>query len=94
MRLFETERRFCSWLQAAHLGMYQSIVEEDEPVHREPSRVLKGQAAIAALTDQTPLRLPQGVLRGGQRQNDTISLLTDCDLRWVLQSFIVKARPF
>lgn len=61
--LFEAERRFCS-CRLAHLSMHQSIVEEDEPVDREPSRVLKGQAPIAALADQTPLRLPQGVLGG------------------------------
>lgn len=59
---------FAAGCKLAHLSMYQSIIEEDEPVHREPSRVLQGQGPIAALTDQTPLRLPQGVLQGGQHK--------------------------
>lgn len=40
------------------LCMNKGIIEEDEPVDREPPCILEGQALIATLTYQSPRRLP------------------------------------
>ena len=50
----------------AHLCMDESIVEEHEPVHREPSGILQCECLVAALTHQPPRRFSQGIL--GQRR--------------------------
>lgn len=51
----------------AYLSVDQGVVEEDEPVHGEPACVLQRQRPVTALTQQSALRLPQGVLRGTTR---------------------------
>lgn len=50
------------YVYAADLCMDQCVVEQDEPVDREPPRILQGKSFVAAFADQTTVWFPQGIL--------------------------------
>lgn len=66
-------------MHEADLCVDQCVVEQDEPVDGEPPSVLQGQSFVATLTDQTAVRLPQGVLttNGGTIQSYSMCHLED-----------------
>lgn len=71
-------------MDPAYLSVDQGVVEEDEPVHGEPARVLQRQRPVTALTQQSALRLPKGVLRGTtqsvSRQHHTVACARESEL--------------
>ena len=54
----------------SYLCMNQSVVEQDEPVNREPPGVLEGQALVATLIHQPALGITEDIL--GAEQSTTV----------------------
>lgn len=63
---------FPSARHPAYLSVDQGVVEEDEPVHRKPARMLQGEGPVAALTQQSALWLPQGILQANHQNHSSV----------------------